>query len=59
MAPLSVVHFLCSGVSPMGVVVVVDRRAIDSFESGGLLALGCVDKEEDLINSLHKQSLAQ
>ena len=55
---LSVAHFLRSGVPTVGVVVVVNGGAVNSVESRGLLALGWVDDEEDLVDSLHKWSLA-
>ena len=56
--PLSVACFLHGGVPTAGVVVVVNSRAIDSVEREGLWTLGWVDKEEDLIESSHKWSLA-
>ena len=46
MAPLSVAHFLCGGMPPTGVVVVVDSSAINSVKDRGLLALCWVDNEE-------------
>ena len=40
----------------MGVAVVVNGSAIDNVEGRGLVALCWVDKEEDLVNSSHKQN---
>ena len=57
-APLSVVHFLCGGVPVADVVRVVDGGAVDNVKREGLWALGWVDDEEDLVESLHKRSLA-
>ena len=50
-------HFLCSGMPSVGVVVVVNDSAVNNVEGGGLMALCQVDNEEDLINSLCKQNL--
>ena len=58
MVPLSVARFFRGGMLPTGVVVVVNGRAVNRVESEGLLALGWVDDEEDLVNSSCKQSLA-
>ena len=42
----------------MGVVRGVDGGVIDNVKCEGLWALGWVDDEEDLVESLHKRSLA-
>ena len=59
MAPLSVARFLRGGVPAAGVVGVVDGGAVDDVKHEGLWALGWVDEEEDLVESLHKRSLVR